>query len=130
MMPEKGGLEQMMRQFKQNYPQLADAMKKVQEESKKLSGVPVRTHTVYETKTQATTSSGMKPEKKSTEIPTSVGGLLKGIGKKVVKSEKSESSANVLLEISDELVSVEVVSIEASQFEVPANYKLQPNAMK
>ncbi|MDZ7330375.1 MAG: hypothetical protein ONB13_02230 [candidate division KSB1 bacterium] len=130
MMPDKGGLEQMMRQLNQSYPQLADAMKKLQEESKKLSGVPVRTHTVYETRTQATPSSGTEPEKKSAEIPTSVGGLLKGISKKVAKSEKSESSANVLLEISDELVSAEVVSIEASQFEIPANYKLQPNAMK
>lgn len=130
MMTERGGLEQMMRQLNQSYPQLADAMKKLQEESKKLSGVPVRTHTVYETKTQTPTSTDMEPEKKSTEIPTSVGGLLKGIGKKVAKSEKSESSANVLLEISDELLSAEVVSIEASQFEIPANYKLQPNAMK
>ncbi len=130
LLPEKGGLEQLMQQLGQSHPQLAEAMKKLQQESKKLSGVAVRTHTIYETKTQSTAASETNADKKGTEIPTSVGGLMKGFGKKLVKSDKSESSANVLMEISDELVSAEVLSLEASLFEVPANYKIEPTKAK
>lgn len=127
LMPGKGGMEQIMQQLQQSYPQLADAMKRLQEESKKLSGVPVRTHTVYETKPQPVPATEAESEKKTTEIPTSVGGLLKGLGKKVAKSDKPESSANVLMEVKDELLSAEVLSLDANQFEIPANYKLRPN---
>ncbi|MDZ7265261.1 MAG: hypothetical protein ONB16_11805 [candidate division KSB1 bacterium] len=127
MMPGKGGLEQMMQQLRQNYPQLADAMKRLQEEAKKLSGVAVRTHTIYETKAQPAPANETESEKKSTEIPTSVGGLLKGLGKKVAKSDKPEATSNVLLESHDELLSAEVLSLDGSQFEIPTNYKLQPN---
>lgn len=127
LLPSKGGMEQIMTQLKQTNPQLAEAIKKLQEETKKLSGVAVKTHTVYETKAQSVSAAETEPEKKSTEIPTSVGGLLKGLGKKVVKSDKPETSANVLMEIHEELLKAEVTSIDASQFEIPSNYKLQPN---
>lgn len=128
--PSQNSLEQLMKQLSQSNPQLADAMKKLQEESKKLSGVPVRTHTIYESKPRSTAVSEGESDKKNTEIPTSVGGLLKGFGKKVVKTDKPDASANVLMEVNDELVSAELLSVDSSQFEVPAGYKLQPNKLK
>lgn len=126
VLPGKGGLEDMMAKINQSNPQLAEAIKKMQEESKKLSGVSLRTQTVYETKTVATTLNNEEAVKKDTEIPTSVGGLLKGFGKKIAKPDKEdESNQNVLMQTTTEVTEFEVAPIDSKEFEVPANYKLR-----
>lgn len=123
MVPGKGGMAEMMKQLQQSHPQLAEAMTKLQEEAKKLTGVAVRTHTIYEAQSRPVASADQPAAQKSTEIPTSVGGLLKGLGKKIAKSDQPQSQSNVLMEIHDELLSSEVSPIDGSQFTVPANYK-------
>ncbi len=123
MVPGKSGMAEMMKQLQQSHPQLAEAMAKLQEEVKKLSGVAVRTHTIYEAQSRPVAGAEQPAEQKRTEIPTSVGGLLKGLGKKMAKSDQPQTQSNVLMEIHDELLSSEVSPIDGSQFTVPANYK-------
>ena len=124
VLPGKGGLEEMMSKLNQSNPGLAEAIKKMQEESKKLSGVPMRTQTVYVTK--STAASGEQEEmKRDTEIPTSVGGLMRGLGKKIAKPDKEKSDQNVLMESKTEVTAFGVTSIDSKEFEIPGNYKLQ-----
>jgi hypothetical protein len=125
-LPGQGGLEEIMSRITRTNPQLAEAIKKVQEESKKLSGVPLRTHTVYETKKVAVETNKQEEEQK-TEIPTSVGGLFKKFGKKVAKSNEEAADQNVLMETNTEVTKFEVAPIDAKEFAVPENYKLQKN---
>jgi SOS-response transcriptional repressor LexA len=124
-LPGKGGMEEMMTKINQSNPQLAEAIKKMQEESKKLSGVPLRAQTVYETKSTATAPGKQEEMKKETEIPTSVGGLMKGLGKKIAKPDKAKSDRNLLMETKTDVTKFEVTSVDAKEFEVPGNYKLQ-----
>lgn len=124
-MPGEGAMKDMVAKLSQGNPQLAEAMKKMQEESKKLSGVAMRVATVYETQNVAST--GQKPAEanKPTEIPTSVGGLIKGFGKKMAKSEPETGAANILLETKTEITKYEVAPIDAQIFTIPPDYKLQ-----
>lgn len=124
-LPGKGSMEEIMSKLNQSNPQLADAMKKLQEESKKLSGVPLRAHTVYETKSAETPSGKQQEMKKETEIPTSVGGLMKGLGKKIAKPEKEKSDQNIVMVSTTDVIKFEASSVDANVFEIPGNYKLQ-----
>jgi len=125
VLPGKGGLEEMMSKINQSNPKLAEAINKMQGESKKLSGVPLRTQTVYETKSAATTPGDQEEMKKETEIPTSIGGLMKGFGKKIAKPDKEKSDQNILMESKTEVTTFGVTSIDSKEFEIPGNYKLQ-----
>lgn len=124
MLPGKGGLEEMMNKLNQSNPGLAEAMKKMQEESKKLSGVPMRIQTVYVTKS-TDRSAELEEMKKETEIPTSIGGLMRGLGKKIAKPDKEKSDQNDLMETNTDVTKFEVTSVDSKEFEVLGNYKLQ-----
>lgn len=126
MQPGQGGLEEIMSRMTQSNPQLADAMKKLQEESKKLTGVPLRTHAVYET-INAAGEVNNQTEQEDTQIPTSVGGLFKKFGKKITKSDENDSNQNILMETKTEVTKFEVAPIDSKEFEIPEKYKMQKN---
>jgi hypothetical protein len=112
----------MMNSIMQNNPELAAAMEKMQQEGNKLEGVALRTDTVYETWAEPVEEA--KKEETNNEMPTSVGGLLKGFGKKALKSDKKEESkSNILLETTTEITRFETSPLSADMFQVPANYK-------
>ncbi|MGH7594842.1 MAG: hypothetical protein ACREOI_00740 [bacterium] len=112
-------------------PQLAEAMKKLEEEGKKFQGVPLSTESVFETwaqpsEAQAGTSETMPEEQ---EKPKSVGGLLGGFGKKLgQKAMKKDDNAdnsgrNVLMESVTEISEISNTSLNSGLFAVPTDYK-------
>lgn len=122
----------------QENSQLGDAMKKLQEESEKLDGLPMRVNTVYETKVDPETLKKMEEEKakeekeERMEIPTSVGGLLGGLGKKAMKKQMEKKDEgpkerNTLMTTVTEVLEFDTTSLDASLFDVPADYKLVEN---
>lgn len=120
--PSNMGMQQMMTQIMQNNPQLGEAMEKLQQEGDKLQGLAVKTNTVYETESDKPASQA-EPEEESTEIPTSVGGLLGGLGKKMAQPSQKESGPAVLMESESEITKLETSPVDVSLFSVPEKYK-------
>jgi hypothetical protein len=50
---------------------------------------------------------------------------MKGLGKKIAKPDKAKSDRNLLMETKTDVTKFEVTSVDAKEFEVPGNYKLQ-----
>jgi hypothetical protein len=130
MMPG-GNWAGMLENLMKSSPQLAEAMKKLQEEGKKLQGVSLRTESVFETWSQpsgaqATTQPAKAEEQ---EPPKSVGGLLGGFGKKFgQKAVKKDDHAgnngrNVIMESVTEIISISNSALDSGLFVVPADYK-------
>ena len=109
----------MVGNLMQSNEQLAAAITKLQKESDKLSGVPMRVHTVFETWGQDLKPKDSEPEQEEIKMP-SVGGLLKGFGKK--KSKKKEKD-NVLLETTTKVKKYETAPLSDDLFVVPTKYK-------
>ncbi len=133
--PDDAGVKEMMANAMQENSQLGEAIKKMQEEGEKLQGLPMRINTVYETKVDPETLKKMEEEKareekqEQTEIPTSVGGLLGGLGKKALKNrmekkDEGPKERNTLMTSVTEVLAFETTSLDASLFVVPADYKL------
>ena len=124
----KGNWQQTM---SQTMPQLAAGMEKLAEEGKKLEGFPVRTESVFETEGQPAPEGGQMESGQTEEgeqtPPTSVGGLLGGLGKKMAKKPKAENSSgrNVMFESTSETTEYKTTSIPAETFQVPAGYKME-----
>jgi hypothetical protein len=105
-------------------------MKKLEQESKKLQGVPLATESVFETWAQPSNpQAGAQPAKtEEQEAPKSVGGLLGGFGKKLgQKAAKKDDSAsdagrNVLMESTTEIISLSNTNLDNGLFTVPAGY--------
>jgi len=125
------GPAQMIQTLSKTNPQLAEAMKKLEQEAKKLQGVALMTETVFETwaepaANQSETSAAKSEEQ---EPPKSVGGLLGGLGKKLgQKATKKEDGAGssgraVLLESVSEVTAIGTAAVDAGLFAVPAGYK-------
>ncbi len=112
-------------------PQLAEAMKKLEEEGKKFQGVSLLTESVFETWAQASGAQAGAPEAmpEEQEKPKSAGGLLGGLGKKLgQKAMKKDDSAgssgrNVLMESVTEISEISNASLNSGLFVVPAGYK-------
>ena len=121
MNPQKGGLANILLKVMQSNPQLGAAMKKMQEEGKKLNGVPLRSHTVFATWGEQSQQM-KKDDEQNNEIPTSMGGLFKKFGH---KKKKPKGSPNDLLETTSEVNLFETSPLSADLFTVPANYKLE-----
>lgn len=118
-----GGLADVFARIAQSNPQLAEAMKKLQQESENLSGVSFKSHTVYATKASEMSGQEEKKEEEKSNIPTSVGGFMKGLGKKMAKEQQADSGENILMESTSKTTAYEVTSIAASEFKVPDDYK-------
>jgi hypothetical protein len=130
--PDEANMQQMMQQVFATYPQMAQAMEKLQKEGDKLSGFPLRVNTLYESKPDAETAQRMKEEKekqdqKDNQIPTSVGGLMGGLGKKMLQKKtenKEESDRTKLMQSTMEVTELATSALDGSLFEIPVGYKL------
>ncbi len=134
MEPGKANFKEMMTKVVESNSQLGEAIEKMQEEGAKLEGIAMRTHTVYETKVDPETVKKMNEEKakqqkeEESEIPTSVGGLLGGFGKKMLKKQLEKKDEGVkerstLMSTTTEVEDLSTSSLDASLFDIPANYK-------
>jgi hypothetical protein len=131
--PDDAAMQSMMTQVFVSYPQLAKAMERLQKESDKLAGFAMRVNTVYESEPDPATAQRMKEEKQKQEkpdnqIPTSVGGLVGGIGKKMIQKKMEQkqepSDRTTLMKNTLEVTELATSSIDADLFEIPAGYKL------
>jgi hypothetical protein len=126
-----GGLAGIIERLTKNNPQLAEAMKKLEEEGKKFQGVALSTESVFETWAQASGAQAGAPETmpEEQEKPKSVGGLLGGFGKKLgQKATKKDDSAgssgrNILMESMTEISEINNASLNRGLFAVPTGYK-------
>jgi len=113
----------MMDAIAQNNPQLAEAAKKLEKESVKLSGTPLETHEIYEMegaadkKSEGTGASGVGGARKA------IGGLLKKAAKKATQSKSKVSGSQVLMESDVKIESIDTASVAASRFEIPGDYR-------
>jgi hypothetical protein len=111
-------------------PQLAAAFKRLMEEGQKLNGVAVKTESVFESWGQPAAPQGMEEQPKEEKPPSSMGGLLGGLGRKMAKKPESggtsESDRKPVFESSSTLESVSSASLDAGLFAAPANYKNKP----
>jgi len=106
-------------QIMQSYPQIKDISETTKERSKDIEGTAVRTYAIYETIGQ------VKPvgQEEQEETPTSVGGLMKGLGKKVIKKDK-DKGPKPLIEMTNDVLRQEVTPVDQTIFTVPEKYKL------
>ena len=123
--PGQGGIADILAKVMQSNEQLAEAIKKMQEEGDKLEGVPMRNHTVFETWGESPDEQARKDDEN--QIPKSIGGLFKKFGK---KKDKDKSKSNVLLEIKTEIKRYDTSPLSADIFMVPAKYKLEQYSRK
>ncbi len=122
---ETGG-QNMMQALSRMNPEMVKGMEKLAEEGKKLEGFAVKTETTFEMEggPQGQAASGSSEAGKQ-EIPSSVGGLLGGLGKKMGKSPQNgdASGKNVLLETISETIEFKSETLKAELFAVPTGYK-------
>lgn len=123
-------MAQMLENLKKTNPQLAEAMKKLEQEGKRLQGVSLLTTTVFETWAEGAANQTPQTEKTEESGPTkSVGGLLGGFGKKLGQKamKKDESASNngrsVLLESTSEITTIATSAVDAGLFAAPMGYK-------
>ncbi len=135
MMPGKANFKDMMAQVVQSNAQLGDAIEKLQEEGRKMNGLPMRVHTLYESKVNPETAKKRQDEKakqdddKDMNIPTSVGGLLGGFGKKMVKKKLQKKDEpvkdrNALMHSTMTVLALETAPLPASLFQIPSGFKM------
>ena len=109
----------MWEQIMQSYPQIKDISETAKEKGGGLEGTPVRTNVVYET------IGKVKPtdEENQEEAPASIGGLIKGLGKKAVKKDEDQGP-KPLIEMTSDILRQEVTPVDQAMFTVPEKYKL------
>ncbi|MFQ5628621.1 MAG: hypothetical protein ACE5I1_07660 [bacterium] len=112
---DKGGLAGIMNTIMEKNPDLAAALEKLQEESKKLEGVILLSESVVET--------WGEPNQKMNdqEEPKSVGGLFKGLGKKFGKKKKD--GPNTLIETTNKTSKYSNDPVKKDSFGIPANFE-------
>ncbi len=114
-------LGNMVNQLQESYPQLAAALERFDEEKEKLDGVPLETHTVFESWGE---SRKQDMDEDEMEIPKSVGGLFKGLGKKLAKKKKkNDKKASELLKTVTRTLELKTDALSADLFAVPQGYQ-------
>ena len=117
-----GGMSAMVEGMMKSNPQLSAAFKRLAEEGKKLTGVSVKTESVFQTwgepREQAAENQPSEQKK-----PGAMGGLLGGLGKKMGKKPAGEGGSEPLFESSMTLNSVSTAALDAGIFSAPAEYK-------
>jgi len=116
--PEEGQMQNMWETIFASYPQLREAGEKMGNETEALSGTAIKIQTVYESQGDVKA----KKEDEKDEIPTSLGGLAKGLGKKALS--KDDSGPKTLMEMSTDILKQEVISVDANLLIIPEKYKL------
>ncbi len=120
--PEGISMGSMLGRLQEAYPQLAEALQRIDAEKEKLDGMPLESHTVFESWGESK-QPGME-EEEELEIPKSVGGLFKGLGKKLAKKKKKEKKANELLKTVSKTLELKAENLSADLFAIPKGYKL------
>jgi hypothetical protein len=110
------GMAAVLEQIMAQNVQLADAIEKLEKEKGKLEGFPLLTNTVFQTEGEAPKSAEAEESEKS------VRGVLRGLGRKVLKSKKKESGPTVLLETEIAVQKFEAAPVEADLFKVPEGF--------
>jgi hypothetical protein len=116
------------------YPAMKDAMKRFAEESRKLSGVTLATETVYEVvpdPAQASSQTTGRDEAPA-GMPTSLGGLLGGIGRRMGRQKAEEAQAagsgtpgrTMVMTTSSETLQI-TAAVADADVAVPAGFKLK-----
>ncbi len=105
---------------------LGPAMKKLKEETKKLTGVPVKTESAFNVSGQASEQPGGEAAAGEQKIPSSLGGLLGGLGKKKSSPGSGETGNAPLFEATTILESISTGDLDAGLFAPPVNYKNKP----
>jgi hypothetical protein len=120
----EAGAQDFMKALSQMNPEMVKSMEKLAEEGKKLEGFALRTETSFETEGGAPTTAGAS-QSNTQEMPSSVGGLLGGLGKKMAKKpqEGEASGKNVLFESTTETLELKTGTLKADLFGPPAEYK-------
>jgi len=123
MNPGFSGAVSMMEMMAKTQPQLAAAMAKLEKEKAGLEGYPLLVDTIY--KLKGAEAGGSQQEQGGMEVPTSLGGLFKGLGKKV-KSDNQEEKGQpgVLMQTTTEVEILSFTALESDLFQVPSGYKL------
>ncbi len=127
MMEKMGGLAGRMSyggfldMLKRNNEELAEGFEQVQEEVKKLKGMTLASKSRFMFKGETSGRPGMNDN--SVEIPSSLGGLMKGFGKGFGKKKKEDSGPKVLMETTTVTKKYSIAPIDASLFNIPAQYK-------
>jgi len=111
--PGKGGMFAMLGKMMENNEQIAAAMKKLEEESEKLDGLPVYVHTTFKTKMDGAPA-GEEPEQP--KMPKGLGGFMK-------KFKQPSNDDSVLMETTTKILKHETEPLNDSIFEIPATYK-------
>ncbi len=120
----EAGSQDFMKAMSQMNPEMMKSMEKLAEEGKKLEGFAVKTETSFETEGGTQTAAASSPSNNQ-EMPSSVGGLLGGLGKKMAKKpqEGNASGKNVLFESTTETVELKTGTLKADLFAPSAEYK-------
>lgn len=120
----EAGSQDFMKAMSQMNPEMMKGLEKLAEEGKKLEGFALRTETSFETEGGAQAAAGSS-QSNTQEMPSSVGGLLGGLGKKMAKKpqEENASGKNVLFESTTETVELKSGTLKADLFAAPAEYK-------
>ena len=127
MLEKMGGLSGRMGyggfldMLKRNNEELAEGFEQVQDEMKKLKGMTLASKSRFMFKGDASGRPGM--DDNSVEIPSSLGGLMKGFGKGFGKKKKEDSGPKVLMETTTVTKKYSIAPIDASLFNIPAQYK-------
>ena len=114
-------LAEVIQKIAASNKELAAALEKMQDESKKLDGTPLISHMVFESWGEAPDAE--KAESQSQDLPKSVGGLFKGLGKKFGKKKSKKDGKNVLLESRTEISDFSTDPLPDEVFQFPANFK-------
>ncbi len=138
IMPDEASMRKLVQQVFAAYPQMSQAMERLQKESAKLAGFPMRLNTLYESEPDQAAAQRAKEEKKkdeSPQVPTSVEGLAGALGKKMLskqleKKQETTGSRTKLMTSFEEVTELTSEPLESSLFQVPAGYKLVKNEQR
>ena len=115
--------KQMFGPLMGRYPQLAEGLKKLAEETQKIGRVQLRSVTriaLVPPKSQA----GEKGQEEEMPDLSKLGKMFGGFGKKLAKQAAApKGGKNVLMETTQEVVEISTKPVDASLFKIPADYK-------
>ena len=129
----KFGMAAVAGMFGEDDRAIQEKLKELQEKMAKVKGYPIVTALKWVTETSGAPRQAPKEqaetESEDTDLSGGIGGLLGGLARKTVKQKASGSAKdggeaeNVLFDVYSEIKRIDVSSIPASDFEVPAGYK-------
>lgn len=130
----KFGMAAVAGMFGEDDRAVQEKLKELQEKMAKVKGYPIVTALKWVTETSGPPRQAPKEqaetESEDADLSGGIGGLLGGLARKTVKQKASESvkdgrkEENVLFDVYSEIKRIDVSSIPASDFEVPAGYKM------